>query len=129
MIFLDSSYLKGLINVDDSYHQDALCVSDFIDDLNEMTVINTTVIVETLNWSVKTNTFANKIYHGLKEENKVIKLTHDDYLRSLEINCWYGNSINFSDCTILNTMFSRGINKIATFDTDFEKVRALEIIS
>ena len=83
MIFLDSSYLKGLINADDSFHQKALSVSDFIDDLNEMTVINTTVIVETLNWSVKTNTFANRIYDDLKEENRVIKLTHDDYLTLL----------------------------------------------
>lgn len=129
MIFLDSSYLKGLMDVNDSYHQMALGVRDFIEDFNERTVINTTVLVETLNWSVKTNTLANNIYDELKKENIIVNLTSDDYLRSLKINCWYGNSINFSDCTIINTMFSMGIIKIATFDDDFTKIKGFNVIS
>lgn len=78
MIFLDSSYLKGLMDVNDSYHQMALGVRDFIEDFNERTVINTTVLVETLNWSVKTNTLANNIYDELKKENIIKIATFDD---------------------------------------------------
>lgn len=129
MIFLDSSYLKGLIDVKDTRHRDALGVRESIDDFNEKTVINTTVLVETLNWSVKTNILANKIYSDLKCENMLVNLTRDDYLKSLEINCWFGNSINYSDCTIINTMFSMGITKIATFDSDFDKIEGFNIIS
>lgn len=129
MIFLDSSYLKGLMNIKDTFHQDALCVNEYIDDFNEKTVINTTVLVETLNWSVKTNILANKLYDDLKNENILVNLTHDDYLKSLEINCWFGNSVNYSDCTIINTRFSMGINKIATFDNDFNKIDGFNIIS
>ncbi|MDO5860794.1 type II toxin-antitoxin system VapC family toxin [Methanobrevibacter sp.] len=129
MIFLDSSYLKGLIDVKDTHHQDALIVREIIEDYNEKTVINTTVLVETLNWSVKTNILAKEIYSDLKEDNTLVNLTSDDYLKSLEINCWFGNSINYSDCTIINTMFSMGITRIATFDGDFKKVGAFDIIS
>ena len=129
MIFLDSSYMKGLINNKDRYHLDALRVRDSIDDLNETTVINTTVLVETLNWSVKTNTFAKKLYDEIEKENMIVNLTYDDYLEALKINCWFGNSINYSDCTIINTMFSMGINRIASFDDDFRKVSYIEVIS
>lgn len=59
----------------------------------------------------------------------VVNLTRDDYLKSLDINCWFGNSINYSDCTIINTMFSMGITKIATFDDDFDKIDGFDIIS
>ena len=129
MIFLDSSYLKGLIHNKDSYHHDALRIRDFMGDLNETTVINTTVLVETLNWSVKINTFAKKMYDEIKKENRIVNLTYDDYLEALKINCWFGNSINYSDCTIINTMFSMGISRIATFDDDFRKVSSIEVIS
>ena len=71
----------------------------------------------------------NKIYAEIKKENRIVNLTNDDYLESLKINCWFGNSINYSDCTIINTMFSMGINKIATFDDDFRKVNSFEVIS
>ena len=39
----------------DLHHDDALRIEDYIDDFNENTVITTTVLVETLNWSVGTD--------------------------------------------------------------------------
>ena len=49
-------------------------------------------------------------------------LTNADYIESLDVNMWFGNSINFSDCTIINTMIKRDIQDIVTFDRDFEKL-------
>ena len=47
MIFLDTGYFKGLIDKKDFYHQDALEIREFLEESNETTVINTTVLVET----------------------------------------------------------------------------------
>ena len=129
MIFLDTGYLKGLFDKNDVHHQDALKINEFLDALNETTVINTTVLVETLNWSVGTNDDLNELYDNLHAENNVIQLTDNDYSKSLEINGWYGNSINYSDCTIINTMINMGIRSIVSFDNDFKKIKALNVIS
>ena len=51
MLFLDSGYFKGLIDSKDRYHKEALKINDYLEKSNECTVINTTVLVETLNWS------------------------------------------------------------------------------
>lgn len=49
MYFLDTGYFKGLMDPNDINHEKALSIREVIDDSNETTVINTTVLVETLN--------------------------------------------------------------------------------
>ena len=127
MIFLDTGYFKGLFDEKDAHHEDALKIDGFLNDLNETTVINTTVLVETLNWSVGIDNL-NEIYSNLHAENQVIQLTDNDYSKSLEINGWYGNSINYSDCTIIHTMLNMGINQIVSFDSGFRKIQGFDVI-
>ncbi|WP_298499585.1 type II toxin-antitoxin system VapC family toxin [uncultured Methanobrevibacter sp.] len=127
MIFLDTGYFKGLLDKKDRHHKDAL-INEFLVDSNETTVINTTVLVETLNRVVGTGNSINKVFNNLHDENRVIQLTGKDYLRSLEINGWYGNSINYADCTIINTMMNLGITQIVSFDSDFKKINVFEVI-
>ena len=97
--------------------------------LNESTVINTTVLVETLNRTVGTQEVVKQLHDNLRAENMVIQLTDEDYLDSLKINGWLDNSINYSDCTIIKTMMTMGITKIVTFDNDFEKINGFNVIS
>lgn len=52
IIFLDTGYFKGLMDKKDVHHKDALEIQEFLNNWNETTVINTTVLVETLNRSV-----------------------------------------------------------------------------
>ena len=54
MIFLDTGYFVGLFDDNDVHHDDSLKIKEFLEDLNETTVINTTVLIETLNKSVGT---------------------------------------------------------------------------
>lgn len=129
MYFLDTGYFKGLMDEKDIHHETALRIKDFLKDSNESTVINTTVLVETLNWSVGTQDIIKNLYLDLHAENHVIQLTHQDYLKSLEINGWFRNSINYSDCTIINTMIDLKINKIVSFDNDFKKINSINVIS
>ena len=129
MIFLDTGYYIGLLDEKDSPHNDSIRIRDEIEGYNETTVINTTVIVETLNQSVGTCENIEELYNNLKEENKVISLTKQDYLKSLDINGWYGNTLNYSDCTIVKTMMNLGITRIVSFDGCFKKIGKYEVIS
>lgn len=129
MIFLDTGYYIGLLDEKDSHHNDSIRIRDEIEGYNETTVINTTVIVETLNQSVGTCENIEELYNNLNEENKVISLTKQDYLKSLDINGWYGNTLNYSDCTIVKTMMDLGITRIVSFDGCFKKIGKYEVIS
>ena len=129
MIFLDTGYFKGLMDNNDSHHEDSLKIRNFLNNLNETTVINTAVLVETLNWSVGKMEIVKDLYDEIKEDNLLISLTKEDYLKSLEINGWFGNSINYSDCTIILTMMKMDITRIVSFDGGFDKINRYEIIS
>ena len=129
MIFLDTGYFRAIMDNRDIHHEEALKIEEYIDDYNETTVINTTVLVETLNWSVGTNDDLNDLFDELCSKNDVIFLKNEDYYKALEINGWYGNSINYSDCTIINTMMDLGIKRIVSFDNSFKKINGYTVIS
>lgn len=129
MIFLDTSYFKGLSDKRDNHHKEALNIKEYLDFTNEKTIINTTVLVETLNRTVNRNILATTVYDTLCSEHQIISLTKQDYLKSLEINSWFKNSINYNDCTIINTMFDMEINQIVTFDSDFKKIKGFNVIT
>ena len=69
------------------------------------------------------------LYDDLYSDNLVIPLNDEDYLESLVINGWYGNSINYSDCTIIRTMMEHDIKTIVSFDGGFNKISRYEVIS
>ena len=104
MIFLDSSYIKGLIIKRDSHKGFSNNIRPFL--VNDTKAINITVLVEVLNSLKKNN------YHGSFE--RIIQelcsldvfdwLTLDDYMAAVEKFKFYNGSINFADCTILVTM-------------------------
>lgn len=128
MIFLDTGYYRALADKRDSNHQQSLNIQSYIEDLNETTVINTTVVLEVLNRFSGSSDELVELHHNLHRENLVIQLTEKDYLESLEINGWYGNSINYNDCTIIHTMINMGIDRIVSFDDGFRRVGKYRVI-
>lgn len=129
MIFLDTGYYRGLLNTNGPYHDDSLKIRDYLVELNETTVINTTVLVEILNRFSGSSEELIDLFHNLFNQNEVVQLTGEDYLKSLEISEWFNNSINYSDCTIIQTMRVLGIYKIVSFDDGFKKIDMYEVIS
>ena len=86
-------------------------------------------MIETLNKTVGSGKNIQKTYDNICAENKVIPLTKQDYLKSLDINGWYGNTLNYSDCTIVKTMMDLRITRIVSFDACFKKIGKYEVIS
>ena len=98
-----------------------------MDDENK--IINNTVFNEVLN-SVTSNNSNYDLNHikKLLLSFNIDFLTSDDYLDSFDIFEYYNFSVNFSDCTILNTMQNYNINQIASFDSDFDKIKGVKRI-
>ncbi len=127
MIFLDSTYLIGLILKNDSLYYKSQLLKSYLDDENK--IINNTVFNEVLN-SVTSNNSNYDLNHikKLLLSFNIDFLTSEDYLDSFDIFEYYNFSVNFSDCTILNTMQNYNINQIASFDSDFDKIKGVKRI-
>ncbi len=127
MIFLDSTYLIGLILKNDSLYYKSHLLKPYLGDENK--IINNTVFNEVLN-----SVTSNNSHYDLNHIKKLLLsfnidfLTSDDYLDSFDIFEYYNFSVNFSDCTILNTMQNYNINQIASFDSDFDKIKGVKRI-
>ena len=127
MIFLDSTYLIGLILKNDSLYYKSHLLKPYSDDENK--IINYFLFIYILNILTSNNS-----HYDLNHIKKLLLsfnidfLTSDDYLDSFDIFEYYNFSVNFSDCTILNTMQNYNINQIASFDSDFDKIKGVKRI-
>ena len=128
MIFLDTSYINGLILKRDSYNDFSSKIKPFLK--HEAKVTNITVLVEVLNSITPTNFQGDLNVLVSKFFNLQIFdwLTEEDYKLAMEKFRFYNGSINFADCTILVTMEKYGINKIVTTDSDFSNINGLHRI-
>lgn len=59
------------------------------------------------------------IFNFLINDIKFSYLTKKDYIYSKKLFKEYNQAINYSDCTIIESMQNNKINKIISFDTDF----------
>ena len=128
MIFLDSSYIKGLILKNDDYNHQSKKIKPLL--VNETKAINLTVLVEVLN-AVRQNNYEkdlDELLYCLLNLDIFDFLYMEDYDESMNWFKHYGKSINFSDCTIINSMINHKISRIVSFDSDFDKIKGFQRI-
>lgn len=127
MIFVDTTFLIALLIETDSLHEKALKIGE---NIHERKVINNTVLNETLNsFTGKGGKLGNGLYQVIKEMFDIEYLNETDYENAIKIYFHYNSAINYSDCTILETMMKNSINKILTFDSDFDKIKGITVIN
>ena len=92
---------------------------------------NSTVLIEVFNALNDKNTpmYLNDFLDYFINLEEIYFLNENDYKDSLDIFNQYGYSINYADCTIVHSMIKHKINKIVSFDSDFEKINGLIRIS
>ena len=126
MIFVDTSFLLALLIKTDPFHEKALQIGETI---HEKKVINNVVLTETLNaFTSKGGKVGKELYHGITEMFEIKYLNKSDYDDAIELYLNLDSSINYSDCTILSTMINNKINRIASFDSDFKRIKGINVI-
>lgn len=127
MIFLDSTYIIGLIIKKDNYTSKSLKLEPIIE--CEKKLINNTVFNEVLNSLTATNSdYDADTLSSLLLSYEIVFLNADDYAESISLFKYYNYSVNFSDCTILNTMIKHKVDTIVSFDSDFDKINGIHRI-
>ena len=128
MIFLDTSYINGLILNKDTYASFSRSMIPILEE--ETKVTNITVLLEVLNSVDKYNFLGDleDLKNQLLNLNIFDFLTDEDYERAFELFKFYNRSLNFADCTILQTMQNHATTRIASFDSDFDKINGIERI-
>jgi hypothetical protein len=127
LYFIDSSFLISLLTENEKNNQHSCEISE---NINEYRVINNIVLSETLNGirRYEKRVDLNKIYTIINEVMEIKYLKKSDYEEAINIYSYYNGSINYSDCLILKTMQDNNINKILSYDDDFDKINGLQRI-
>jgi hypothetical protein len=127
LYFIDSSFLISLLTENEKNNQHSCEISE---NINEYRVINNIVLSETLNGirRYEKRVDLNKIYTIINEVMEIKYLKKSDYEEAVNIYSYYNGSINYSDCLILKTMQDNNINKILSYDDDFDKINGLQRI-
>ena len=123
MLFIDTCYIIALMNNKARNHKQAEKISKLIN--NEYTIINSTVLIEMLNnlHKKRYESLRDDILDMLYDMDDIHYLTSKDYDKALQICKNYNFSLNYSNCTILNTMIEYNVNTIVSFDDDFDKIK------
>ncbi len=127
MIFVDTTFLLALLIKTDRYHDLALNIAK---NIQEKKMINNAVLNETLNaFTGKGGKIGKELYQVINEMFDIEYLNEDDYKNAVDIYLNYDSSINYSDCTILVSMQKNKIDKIISFDSDFNKIKGILVIN
>ncbi|WP_458456564.1 type II toxin-antitoxin system VapC family toxin [Methanobrevibacter sp.] len=128
MIFLDTTFVVALFVSNDDWHESAVKVYDEI--RNEKLVISNLVIAETV--TILKNKLKTKdimeIYRNIPNFFRVVD---DNSLYGEAMNEFvkYDSTISFFDAMYVAVMKKEEIFKIASFDSDFDKVDNLVRLS
>ena len=127
MLLLDSTYLIGLILKRDTNSIKSKQIKPLI--TYEKKLINSVILTEVLNSLNQINSKynLNEILEILNDF-KLDYISVEDYKKALEKFEYYNYAINFSDCLILITMEKFKVNKIVSFDSDFDKIKGINRI-
>ncbi|MBE6494285.1 MAG: type II toxin-antitoxin system VapC family toxin [Methanosphaera stadtmanae] len=128
MLFIDTCYLLSLINENEKNHTNSQIILEYINE--EETLINSTVLLEMLNRlkNRRYEKYRNVIIDLLYNMDNIHYLTTEDYDNALNTCKYYDFSINFSDCTIIETMKHYNVTNIVSFDSDFDKANGIQRI-
>ena len=115
----------SLISDKSSKHADALELLKYVD--NEHKVINSLVLSETLSGihGCEKRKSLEEIYDILCETAEIVYLKQNDYIEDITLSKYYSNAINYSEFINLKTMQDKKINKIVSFDSGFDKIKAI----
>jgi len=125
--FLDTSFLIAFFDSADDHHENARKLMKEIK--SEELVISDQIFSETV------NTAFSKVGYKIakdcskylrKSQIKLMYLNKPGFLQAC--NLFQENEISFTDCSIVSAMKILNIEKLATFDKDFNKFEEIETV-
>jgi predicted nucleic acid-binding protein len=120
LIFVDTSFIIGLINTKDQWHNKAMKIAQKIE--KEKKVVSNVIIIEVLNGLGKFDEgrLGEKIYRVIKDNFVIYEENRQIYDAALKTHLKYKGKIGYADCIIIEVMKDLEINNIISFDSHFD---------
>lgn len=124
MIFADSNFFIGLLDKKDKWHDQALALSESI---NEEMMVSDLVISEsvTLAGSRSGGKAGQKLYQFFVDNCRIEYVDEDILREGMEVFLRYDGKLSLPDSVSVVLMRRKGISRIASFDSDFDRVNGI----
>ncbi|MEW6010411.1 MAG: PIN domain-containing protein [Euryarchaeota archaeon] len=128
MIFIDSSFFIAAINKKDQWHQKAGEILPIIK--NEEKIISELILSEsvTLIGSLFGGKTGIKLFNYILDNHEIHYLDKNLIFDAMEIFLKYDGTLSFADSVSVQIMKDLQIEKIVSFDSDFDKVKKIRRI-
>jgi len=122
MIFVDSSYYIAIVDKRDQWHGKALKLSNHIE--NNSIVVSSFIISEIMTevGRRKGGKAAYNLYNYFTDNCKIIHIDKHILVESMDIFLKYDGTLSLADAASIVIMNNMKINRIVSFDSDFDKV-------
>ena len=134
MIFFDTSFLAAIELENDEKHEIAMNISkQIISGRYGSTYISDYVFDELISFLLgRTKDIQKvvKIGHSVKTSAKILRVSEAAFERAWAIfKNQKDTRLSFTDCTNITIMEENGINDIATFDREFQKIKGINVVT
>ncbi|RJS49038.1 MAG: nucleic acid-binding protein [Methanobacterium sp.] len=128
MIFIDSSFFIAAINKKDQWHQKAGEILPLIK--NEEKIISELILSEsvTLIGSLFGGKTGIKLFNYILDNHEIHYLDKNLIFDAMEIFLKYDGTLSFADSVSVQIMKDLQIEKIVSFDSEFDKVKKIRRI-
>ena len=128
MIFGDTSFFVGLADKKDQWHDSALRLSPSV---GKGTVVSDLVVAEavTIIGSRAGGRAASTLYEYFRDSCEIEFVDKSRLDESMRLHLMFDGRLSVADCSSVTIMTERKIKRIASFDTDFDRVKGIERLS
>ncbi len=127
MIFADSSFFFAIVREKDWWHKDALKLAEKIKEdllISELIISESITMVGSLEGGK-----VGKIHYEYFLDNCKIEFINEEMMgKSMDTFLKYDGSISLADASSIEFMKKHGVNKIISFDSDFDKIHEIDRI-
>ena len=130
MIFLDSSFIIALADLDDQFHERAVKI---LPNLESQRLISDLVISESVTGvgARLGSKAAREVFENLAFDSttRTVFGTKRLYERAMRIYTKYGGRLSLPDSVTVRLMYDQRVRKVVSFDSDFDRVDQLTRVS
>lgn len=128
MILVDSTFFTAIVNEKDQWHEDSLRLAKKIVKMDK--VVSNLIISESVTniSSLLGGKIGKKVYYNIKDNYLIFEENRLIYDNAIHTLLHYKGTLSYTDCLLLEIMRELKINKIASFDSDFDKVKGIKRI-
>lgn len=126
MIFLDASYIIGLYVEGDQWHNQAIKIFEEVEKRGEKIISN--LVIEEIITAIGKKVYpkaGEEVYKHIINNFSIINENRSMYNNALKTFVRHGATLSLTDSVSVEIMKEKKIFEIASFDSDFDKVKGI----